>query len=92
MDYRIMISRPWRPDRRRLIHPGTYRVPEDMRRADADLAFRHGVATKVEPKLKPTVDPPSEPIVSESPSQPANEPVAKTKSRGRPPKNKSALG
>jgi hypothetical protein len=69
MDYRITLPRPWRPDHR-LIHPGTYRVPEDMSPADAERALREADA------LKET---------TESPGV-ANSEAPESKRRGRPPK------
>jgi hypothetical protein len=69
MDYRITLPRAWRPDHR-LIHPGTYRVPEDMSPADAERALKEADA------LKETREPP---VVAKS------EPPG-GKRRGRPPK------
>lgn len=48
MHYRITLHRPWRPDRR-LIHPGRYRVPEDMSAEMAERALAEAGATKETP-------------------------------------------
>jgi hypothetical protein len=75
MDYRITLMKGWRPDRR-LIHPGTYRVPEDMSHADAERALKEAGAEKLTPQSR----------VTQNIVEPEVPP--KKKARGRPPENK----
>lgn len=54
MDYEITLHENWRPGDGRLLHPGHYRVPEDMSEEFAQRAIAEGGATrKAEPPKPP---------------------------------------
>lgn len=51
MKYAIELTQNFRPDSRTLLHPGVYRIPEDMTEERAELAINAG-ATKIEQKAQ----------------------------------------
>jgi hypothetical protein len=88
MGYRIDLIRKW-PGRRDLLHPGIYRVPEDLTEDLAKQMLAAGAATVVleasEIELASGIGEPPTAAVS-------NPTRRKRKSRGKAPENKSALG
>lgn len=50
MDYKITLHSGWRPKPMTLIHPGIYRVPEDMSHEMAELALKTNRATRLDDK------------------------------------------
>lgn len=84
MGYRIDLNRKW-PGRRDLLHPGVYRVPEDLPDELVQKMLAAGAATVVSAADEPV-------SVAEAPQVAAvSSPVPrKRKSRGKAPENKSA--
>lgn len=53
MDYEITLHDNWRPGNGRLLHPGTYRIPEDLSEEMADRAIAEAGATRKESQKPP---------------------------------------
>jgi len=46
MDYEIILRSKWTPNFGRLLHPGTYRVPEDLTHEEAERALVEADASR----------------------------------------------
>ena len=87
MGYRIDLIRKW-PGRRHLLHPGVYRVPEDLPEELVQKMLAAGAATvvsEVSATEPASVDDEAQAVAVSNPTP------RKRKSRGKAPENKSAL-